>query len=191
MAYFHDTITFADPAGLSAIAARFLVDEMFYAVSNRGDGFPAFYQYRAAGAEALDANVIIDCTNGSGQFKMFGAGGGGGGGLQGIGSGRPSGSVSPDSVNSLYLQRVTSDPSREVLWVATGTSNTSWVVAQASSIRGDGYGSPDDYVIADQAGQYFIDIDTSSGYIDTFIATAADDTQWVSCDSLSFSVGGY
>ena len=106
--------------------------------------------------------------------------GGGSGGVQGIGSASPLNSVTPAATNSLYVQRVTSDPKKEVLWVATGTSSADWVVASASSMRRVSASNPNGVVTADTPGQLLINY-TNDAYGNATAATvyvAGGGTAW-------------
>lgn len=86
--------------------------------------------------------------------------GGGTGGVQGIGTASPLNSITPTGTNSLYVQRTTSPSdtqgAREVLWVASGTTDSSWVVATASTIRRNSTSNPDGTVIADHPSQFLV-----------------------------------
>lgn len=92
-------------------------------------------------------------------------------GLQETGANSPVGNAVPIAINSLYLQRTTSSPFRQVLWVSTGLTNSDWIVLVASAIRRtNAIGSPNGVITADQAGQLLIDI-TTDGYGVTTAAT--------------------
>lgn len=93
------------------------------------------------------------------------------GGLQGTGTGSPVGSVTPVALNSLYMQRTTSSPFKQVLWVSTGFNSSDWIVLLASAIRRtNAIGSPNGVITADQSGQILVDI-TVDGYGVTSAAT--------------------
>jgi hypothetical protein len=83
-----------------------------------------------------------------------------GGGVQGIGTASPLNSITPSAANALYLQRTTSPSdtqgAREVLWVASGTASSSWVVATASTIRRNSTSNPDGTVTADHPSQFLV-----------------------------------
>lgn len=83
MAFINEALVFADPAAITGMTAGQLVDGMFYACSDTGDGWPGWYQYKAASSATIDSPNVIDVTNGTGRFILFGgqsSGGGGGGG---------------------------------------------------------------------------------------------------------------
>jgi hypothetical protein len=86
--------------------------------------------------------------------------GGGTGGVQGIGTASPLNSITPLAANSLYVQRTTvlsdAQGAREVVWVATGTTSASWVVASSSAIRRNSTSNPNTVVTANFAGQFLI-----------------------------------
>lgn len=93
------------------------------------------------------------------------------GGLQGTGTGSPVDSVTPVAVNSLYMQRTTTSPFKQVLWVSTGLNSSDWIVLLASAIRRtNAIGSPNGVITADQSGQILVDI-TIDGYGITSAAT--------------------
>jgi len=71
MAFIQTTIGFANPAAITGMAAGKLVNRMFYACADIGNGFPGWYQYQSDSTDTLASPYVINCTNGSGRFILF------------------------------------------------------------------------------------------------------------------------
>lgn len=71
MAFIHTAIGFADTAAVTGMDADKLVNRMFYACVDIGNGLPGWYQYQSDSTEALGSPYVIDCTNGDGRFILF------------------------------------------------------------------------------------------------------------------------
>jgi hypothetical protein len=127
---------------------------------------PSLYAYYTVTSSTDNGNdrtlaVAHVASNGtlSGNVTVSIAGGGTGG-VQGIGTASPLNSITPLAANSLYVQRTTvlsdAQGAREVVWVATGTTSASWVVASSSAIRRNSTSNPNTVVTANFAGQFLI-----------------------------------
>ena len=137
---------------------------------------PSIYAYYTATSNTDNGNDrSIGLTHVASNGTLTGSvtlsiAGGGGGGVQGIGTTSPLNSVTPTATNSLYVQRVTSDPKKEVLWVATGSASSDWVVAAASAQRRVSASNPNGIVTADVQGQLMINY-TNDAYGNATAAT--------------------
>lgn len=137
---------------------------------------PSIYAYYTATSNTDNGNDrSIGLTHVASNGTLTGSvtlsiAGGGGGGVQAVGTTSPLNSVTPTATNSLYVQRVTTDPRKEVLWVATGSDSTSWVVAATSSMRRVSASNPNGVVTADMQGQLLINY-TNDAYGNATAAT--------------------
>ena len=120
------------------------------------------------------------------RSQAFGGGGGGGiltgVGVQGTGvnSPLPAGSESgqspsganilPASTGSIYIQRRTTPDTRDVIWVATGQTSSSWTVAASSTVLTTDAGNPNGVVWGDRVGQFLADLNSSTGTVTTYVA---------------------
>lgn len=188
MAFFHESIGFADPAAISAMPAEKLVDGMFYICRNTGGGIAGLYLYDPSDGGTIESPKKIAATNGIGRFRLFGAidvdGNQTGVGLQAIIPTSPVGVVTPDAERSQILQRTTiavEGMAKEILWVANGVTAADWIVGSASPVRTVSYGNPNGSIVADIAGQRLTNF-VFSVYGNTatsYVSTTAGGTEWI------------
>lgn len=133
MAFINDALVFDDLAAITGMPASSLVDGMFYACSDTGSGSPGWYQYKAGSSTALDSPNVIDATNGTGRFHLFGAQSSGGGGgvvmdeLAGNGKGDISNDGAPGgdfSGSTLYISKAGGGSDSIKIWFGIDDTGT-------------------------------------------------------------------
>lgn len=170
--YVHETDR--NSKGIASLLNLITPGTGIFVVSEADPSIYAYYTATSNTDNGSDRSIGIThvASNGTltGSVTLAIAGGGGGGGVQGIGSTSPLNSVTPTAANSLYVQRVTTDPKKELLWVATGGGSADWVVASASSMRRVSASNPNGVVTADTPGQLLINY-TNDAYGNATAAT--------------------
>lgn len=162
--------------GIASLLNLITAGTGIFIVSEADPSLYAYYTATSSTDNGSDRTIGIThvASNGTLTGSVTLAIAGGGGGVQAVGTTSPLNSVTPTATNSLYVQRVTTDPKKEVLWVATGTSSADWVVAAASSIRRVSASNPNGVVTADIQGQLMIN------YTNDAYGTATAATVYVS-----------
>jgi hypothetical protein len=157
-----------------------IADGIFLAVADNGEGNPDWYYYDSSGADSESLPDIVEPTTASGRWYRFRGETSSGGGVQATGSTTPVGNVTPGAVNSLYVQRVTTGQTKEVIWLATGVTNSDWVAISSTPIIDTTIGDPDGAYTADLTGQIWLYIQTGYGtpVINKYIAEEAGTTNW-------------
>lgn len=169
--YVHETDR--NSKGIASLLNLITPGTGIFVVSEADPSIYAYYTATSNTDNGSDRSIGITHVASNGTLTgsvTLAIAGGGGGGVQGIGSTSPLYSVTPTAASSLYVQRVTTDPKKEVLWVATGGSSTDWVVASASSMRRVSASNPNGVVTADTPGQLLINY-TNDAYGNATAAT--------------------
>lgn len=169
--YVHETDR--NSKGIASLLNLITPGTGIFVVSEADPSIYAYYTATSNTDNGSDRSIGITHVASNGTLTgsvTLAIAGGGGGGVQGIGSTSPLNSVTPTAVNSLYVQRVTTDPKKEVLWVAAGGSSADWVVASASSMRRVSASNPNGVVTADTPGQFLINY-TNDAYGNATAAT--------------------